>query len=62
VIDEILNNSKRYSIYLSQFVQMTVTAWFSGTQPLNVVTECEISSSHSGEYEVQICFLGCTAV
>jgi hypothetical protein len=24
--------------------------------------ECEISSSHGGEYEVQICLLGCTAV
>jgi hypothetical protein len=23
---------------------------------------CEISSSHGGEYEVQICLLGCTAV
>jgi hypothetical protein len=23
---------------------------------------CEVSSSHGGEYEVQICLLGCTAV
>jgi hypothetical protein len=23
---------------------------------------CEISSSHGGEYDVQNCFLGCTAV
>jgi hypothetical protein len=23
---------------------------------------CEISSSHGGEYEVQICLLGCTAI
>jgi hypothetical protein len=23
---------------------------------------CEISSSHSGEYDVQTCLLGCTAV
>jgi hypothetical protein len=23
---------------------------------------CEISSSHGGEYEVQICLLGCTAM
>jgi hypothetical protein len=28
----------------------------------NVLTLCEISNSHGGEYEVQICLLGCTAV
>jgi hypothetical protein len=28
--------------------------------PLNL--SCEISSSHVGEYEVQNCLLGCTAV
>jgi hypothetical protein len=26
------------------------------------VNLCDISSSQSGEYEVQICLLGCTAV
>jgi hypothetical protein len=29
---------------------------------LNKVTLCEISSSHGGEYDVQSCLLGCTAV
>jgi hypothetical protein len=29
---------------------------------IKVVRLYEISSSHSGEYEVQICLLGCTAV
>jgi hypothetical protein len=28
----------------------------------NKGSECEISSSHSSEYEVQICLLGCTAM
>jgi hypothetical protein len=28
----------------------------------DVSDECEISSSHGGKYEVQICLLGCTAV
>jgi hypothetical protein len=28
----------------------------------NQFIACEISSSHGGEYEVQICLLGCTAV
>jgi hypothetical protein len=27
-----------------------------------LLTSCEISSSHGGEYEVQICLLRCTAV
>jgi hypothetical protein len=27
-----------------------------------ILTLCEISSSHGGEYEVQNCLLGCTAV
>jgi hypothetical protein len=35
---------------------LTICVWFS--QHL----VCEISSSHGGEYEVQICLLGCTAV
>jgi hypothetical protein len=26
------------------------------------IQSCEISSSHGGEYEVQICLLGCTAL
>jgi hypothetical protein len=26
------------------------------------IKSCEISSSHGGEYEVQICLLGCTTV
>jgi hypothetical protein len=29
--------------------------------PLKLPKECEISSSHGGEYEVQNCLLGCTA-
>jgi hypothetical protein len=28
----------------------------------DISDECEISSSHGGKYEVQICLLGCTAV
>jgi hypothetical protein len=28
----------------------------------NVTFSCEISSSHGGEYDVQSCLLGCTAV
>jgi hypothetical protein len=28
----------------------------------NIDSVCEISSSHDGEYEVQICLLGCNAV
>jgi hypothetical protein len=28
----------------------------------NFKNACEISSSHGGEYEVQNCLLGCTAV
>jgi hypothetical protein len=29
---------------------------------LQTLSVFEISSSHGGEYELQICFLGCTAV
>jgi len=29
---------------------------------INEVEVCEISSSHGGEYDVQSCLLGCTAV
>jgi hypothetical protein len=28
----------------------------------NILGLCEISSSHGGEYDVQNCLLGCTAV
>jgi hypothetical protein len=28
---------------------------------LEKINKCEISSSHGGEYEVQVCLLGCTA-
>jgi hypothetical protein len=28
----------------------------------NMISGCEISCSHGGEYEVHICLLGCTAV
>jgi hypothetical protein len=27
-----------------------------------LISRCEISSSHGGEYKVQNCLLGCTAV
>jgi hypothetical protein len=30
--------------------------------PAKVRSTCEISSSHGGEYDVQSCLLGCTAV
>jgi hypothetical protein len=29
---------------------------------INELKDCEISSSHGGEYDVQSCLLGCTAV
>jgi hypothetical protein len=29
---------------------------------VNVIRVCEVSGSHGGEYEVQICLLGFTAV
>jgi hypothetical protein len=32
------------------------------TSETSVYCECEISSSHGGEFEVQICVLGCSAV
>jgi hypothetical protein len=32
------------------------------TSETSVYFECEISSFHGGEYEAQICLLGCTAV
>jgi allantoicase len=33
-----------------------------GEENNNLLLLCEISSSHGGEYEVQICLLGCNAV
>jgi hypothetical protein len=35
---------------------------FSEIQTVELIQRCEISSYHGGDYEVQICLLGCTAV
>jgi hypothetical protein len=35
---------------------------FTGNPSSKNEITCEISSYHGGEYEVQICLLGCTAV
>jgi hypothetical protein len=35
---------------------------FKISSHLHLYLSCEISSSHGGEYDVQSCLLGCTAV
>jgi hypothetical protein len=45
-------------IKLKEYVEHTVRTHQHNTSS----TLCEISSSHGGEYDVQSCLLGCTAV
>jgi hypothetical protein len=47
-------------------VKKTTKLWeayrMTGGYVTDTINICEISSSHGGEYEVQNCLLGCTAV
>jgi hypothetical protein len=59
---------KLWSSSLCSFLHSPVTSSLLGPNILlrflfsNALNLCESSSSYGGEYEVQICLLGCTAV
>jgi uridine kinase len=49
-------------IFYSKRLIRLVIEYALSLLPFKVSYTCEISSSHGGEYDVQSCLLGCTAV
>jgi hypothetical protein len=58
-----VHKSQLHNMCFSPYViRMIKSRLFAITFHSERVNSCEISSSHGGEYDVQSCLLGCTAV
>jgi hypothetical protein len=51
------DHGRTYKVYLNCYLTKRLSL-----AVVLILRLCEISSSHGGEYEAQICLLGCTAV